>query len=201
MSKASESKDTKASAPQSTSIPGAQMTPPEGLKKLATDIAGFWDEGGFDRPGGQWTGGTPIYCKILFAREVIPTSGPSKGKTKRYLVVGLLAPTQLLERKGSQAAPARVANKGEIVGLWVTPGLSDLNSKGGCKVWVLLNTPDKWKDTGKGNPMKTYDIRAEEGGTAVKVVSFAQSQATQTVEGEPAVTPVTDPPGDDEIPF
>lgn len=162
-------------------LPGAMLEPPKDMKNASSRADGFWNE---DSP-------YPVYGTLLFAREVTPKRGPSAGKLRRYYVFELMAPTMLSENK-DRDQPARPAHVGELIGVWGTPGNSDLNRLQGCKVWMRKNDPKDFIDTGKGNPMKTYTMRFEGVGKPVQVVSF-----TEGPEGHVGMSPVVV----GEIPF
>lgn len=156
---------------------GGAFEPPKTARKVVSRVAGFWDE----------ESGIPVYGRVCYAREITPTKGPSKGKVKRYFVIELLAATMLAANKDKNQ-PAKRAEKGEMVAVWGTPGLSDLNRMAGSLVWVKRNPKGEWIDTGKGNPMKTYDIRQEGQGLAVQVLKFedaAEAAAHGADEGIP----------------
>lgn len=161
--------------------PNFALAPPPEATTLSSRAEGFWDE---DK-------GVPVYGTLLFAREITPKTGPSAGKLKRYYLVELLADTWLAENK-ERKQPERIGHKGEVIAVWGTTGNTDLNRAQGAKVWIKKNPPDKFIDTGKGNPMKTYDMRIVGKGSPVQVIKFNEDPA------EPARDAV---PSDDKIPF
>jgi hypothetical protein len=86
---------------------------------------------------------------------------------------------------------ARPAQKGEIIGVWGTPGNADLNRLQGCLVWLKKKDPKDFIDTGKGNPMKTYHMKYTGEGKPVQVLSFT----------EPVDSHMGTPPDVGTIPF
>lgn len=160
---------------------GFMTQPPPEATNLSSRAEGFWDE----------DHGAPVYGNLLFAREIKPKTGPSAGKVKRYYVVELLAPTMLAENK-DRKQPARKAVAGEVIAVWASTGNTDLNRAQGAKVWMKKNSADKFIDTGKGNPMKTYDMRIVGKGQPVQVIKFDE---------DPSGAPPAEVPSDDKIPF
>lgn len=151
---------------------------PKQSRKLTTRHVGFWDE----------NHGTPIAGKIMFAREVTPTRGPSKGKPKRYYVIETTAAAMVAARKDLNK-PAEKVGKGTMVAVWAPPGLDDLRHAGGAEVWVKLNPKSEHIDTGKGNPMKTYDVRIIGRGEPVKVLAFGVGDSEQDEAEEASTIP------------
>lgn len=148
---------------------------PQGAEKVETRTIGFWDE----------SRRVPIYGTLLFAREVTPKRGPSAGKVKRFYVFRLLRPTMLAPKeKGGQPTKAPA---GELVAVWKSSGMSDVDRLAGCDVWMVLNPEDKYLDTGKGNPMKTFDIRKVKGeASKVQIIPFTEEEAkAEGANGEP----------------
>lgn len=179
--------ESKSQASMSDALEGAMLQAPEGMRQGLSRSEGFWDE----------NAGVPMYGRLVMAREVTPTKGPSKGKVRRYYVFELGAPTMLAENK-DKSQPSRPAKKGDIIGVWATPGMSDLNRMQGCVVWLNRNSKLDL-DTGKGNLMKGYDIRTRGDGVPVKVVPFNSDEDTGFSGSHMGNTP---PSGiDGEIPF
>lgn len=165
-------------------LKGATLVAPTNAKRVKTSTDGFWDE----------ESKYPLHCRVLFGREVVPSTGPSKGKKRPYAVVELVAPTMLKERKGDNPQPARAAKAGEVIAVWLPPGLEDLTNLAGSEVWVKRNPKEEWKNTGKGNAMKTYDIRFISGSRKrMQFIPFSSLDDGGIAEKPPV--------SDDEIPF
>lgn len=109
---------------------------------FSSDVKGFWNHEG----------------EIKF----IPTgykSFPSrkfKNKTTTIIVGKALAPVSAEDEKDQSITIAR----GELVGVWYSPGMKELTSLYGSKVKMFR---DGEKDVGQAQPMKVYRIQTPKG--------------------------------------
>jgi len=117
---------------------------PEGFESRSSDIVGTWN---------------PEAGPIRFIpTHAIVGDGKKFDKTKPSLLIfGKLTVDTMLSAKGEEDDEREeVQGKaGELVGVWAKPGMKDIATL--CEVEVfMVRTPEKDKDVGKGNDMKTY---------------------------------------------
>jgi hypothetical protein len=117
----------------------SRPTLPEGFKKVDSDIVGFWQSD---------------MGPIFFTPEEATVSDSKLEPVKPSgLIRGTLvaACEALLNSDGEQV----VGKPGDRVGVWAKPGMRELKSLAGAKVFMFA---DGEKDTGKPNAMALFDI-------------------------------------------
>lgn len=114
--------------------------PPEGMLKAKAELDAYWDpEDG------------PIYCIALSYK--IFDSNIDKRKHATLITAELLEDATLREPDDKDVK--RTFPKGTIFGIWGKPGMKELKQHGKVPVYIELAGE---KDTGKGNPMKLFDV-------------------------------------------
>lgn len=125
---------------------------PAGYQKQATDIVGFWNP---DKA--EAIHFVPLEVKLSDSKL-------EKHKTSA-LVVGKLVDAILLQAPGEEDDVVQ-GKVGDIVGVWYKPGMSAIKQLAGVKVYMYMTGE---LDTGKPNPMKTYDVLAQTKGAELHV--------------------------------
>lgn len=124
---------------------------PEGYEARSTDIVGFWDPE--KSPSLHFI---PLEAK-LFDSD-LDASKPST------LIFGKLVDGCLLKTpKGDEDTEGE---PGDLIGVWFKPGMAALKDLCGVKVFMY---PTGEMETGKPNPMKTFDIHSRSKGTRIPV--------------------------------
>jgi hypothetical protein len=102
----------------------------------------------------------------LFDSKIEPS------KASAIIVGKLVDPIALLAPGGEDDI---VEGKvGDIVGVWYKPGMSAIKKLGGVKVFMYLTGEI---DTGKPNPMKTYDVTSLTKGTELQVTQDSRQKS------------------------
>jgi hypothetical protein len=109
---ASKPSDTESNV---TALP-SKPKPPEGLERVASDVSAFWNPA---------LG--PIYGTLVGAKD----TRNKRGQIVRIYIFSLLEPCPALARKMIVETKA-----GDVIGIWGTAGLADLDQLGGCRVWI-----------------------------------------------------------------
>jgi len=164
---------------------------PEGYQKQSTDILGFWNPD--IAPAIHFV---PLEVK-LFDSNIEP-------KKPSAIVIGKLVDPITLDAPGGEDDVTE-GKPGDIVGVWYKPGMSAIKQLGGVKVFMYLTGE---LDTGKPNPMKTYDVLSKSKGNTLHVTLDArkESRYVETSFSGPKGDPrknAENPPeqGADDIPF
>jgi hypothetical protein len=126
-----------------------QHTLPEGFESRSSDIVGTWD-----------TESGPIR---FIPTHAIVADGKKFDKTKpSCLIFGKLTVDTVLLAKGDEDdEKEKIQGKaGDNVGVWAKPGMKDIANLCGVEVF-MVRTPEKDKDVGKGNDMKTYLVASK----------------------------------------
>ena len=140
---------------------------PEGFVKQTGDIVGFW---------------VPVTPIMGIARSAkLMDNTQDESKSSALVLVELNAPCIVQEAEGDGY---RIASTGEQVGLWYKPGMRGLRWLGGQVFWMMLEPEEKWKDTGKANPMMTYDLQSERRGTGLLIDADYRSKSKPKVDRE-----------------
>lgn len=137
------------------SVSPYEVTVPKDYEEIPDDIGAFWD------PELQ-----PIIHLTIKSAKVFDSS-IDKSKPSILLTCTLNAPA-LLRSKDEDGNPIEVmGKKGDTVGVWGKPGMKNkvLNLAG---VDLFLSQTGE-KNVGKGNPMKTYSVRANPKGVGKKI--------------------------------
>lgn len=125
--------------------------PPAGYVEESGDIVGFWD---------------PEQAPIHFVPRTVRLFDSTIDASKPgALLFGELIDPTIVNTPGEDSVPAQ-AKKGDMVGIWLKPGMKALAQLGGVPVYMLQ---DGELDTGKPNPMKTFKILRKARGTALIV--------------------------------
>ena len=120
---------------------------------VTSDVVGYWNsDGEIPLTGIPETGVVSI------------DSGIDKQKPSLLLKVKATLPTIVMDQDDTE----NVCKAGDLVGVWYKPGMRDVRTLGGIEVTISRN-PSKDKDTGKGNPMKAFEIRASGNGRLLRI--------------------------------
>src|SRR4029077_3519143 len=133
---------------------------PEGYEKQATDIVGFWDPS--KHPTIHFI---PLEVKLLDSKIE-----PNKPST---IVVGKLVGNQALLAPGGEDEVVQ-GEDGDLIGVWYKPGMSAIRSLAGVKVFMYITGEI---DTGKPNPMVTYDVLSERKGAELHATQDARKKS------------------------
>ncbi len=157
MAKKSKEEST-GSAPQTTSDGDVKRVtatkPPSGYKKQSADVVGYWD------PEQGALHCIPRGAK-LFDGHI------DKTKPSMLIYAEVVDGVEVYGKDDDDNMTTRWAEPGELVGVWGKAGLRDIRNLAGQKTWLELN--GKTKDTGKGNPMKLYDVLSAKQGTLIPI--------------------------------
>jgi hypothetical protein len=137
---------------------------PEGYAKQSTDLIGFWNP---DVVAGKITAVhfIPLEVKLFDSKLE-----PSKVST---IIVGKLVDAVPLSAPGGEDEVVEGA-PGDIIGIWYKPGMSALKTLGNVKVFMY---PTGEIETGKPNPMKTYDCLAKTKGGELHVTQDGRKKS------------------------
>jgi len=139
------------SAPSNVTNLPSKPKPPEGLSRVASDVSAFWDP----------STGSPVYGVLAGAKD----TRNKRGQIVRIYMFELLAECTVKVRRDGELVTT-TARAGEVVGVWGTAGLSELDQLGGCKVWIFREGK---KDIGNGQTMWSYDIQSAGQGKPLRV--------------------------------
>jgi len=174
---------------------GPSVPVPDGYAKQSTDIIGFWDP---DITPGKTTAihFIPLEVKLFDSR--IEPNKPSA------IVVGKLVDAIAMSAPGGEDEVVE-CKAGDIVGVWYKPGMSAIKQLAGVKVFMY---PTGTLDTGKPNPMVTYDVLSKTKGSDLHVTQDGRKKSrhvetTFTGTKGDAKANAANPPdqGADDIPF
>jgi len=131
---------------------------PDGLTDRAGDVIGWWPPEG---AGGVFC--TPLYCKLF-------DSSQDPLKPAVMVFARLERARKLLSSDGKEPLDGQA---GDLIAFWARPGMRALNNLCGASVWIAQKVDDEGqpmtRDTGKGNPMKLFEVESTDGGTKLPV--------------------------------
>lgn len=141
----------KKKAPTKTAPRPTTPSRPAGFESISDDIDGFWD---------PETG--PIVVRPLYAK--LSDSKLDSLKTSTLIFCDLVEPCKLVDRD-KDVIPG---NTGDLVGIWAKPGMRAIRDC--CNVVTYLALTGE-VDTGKKNPMKTFDVatKGKQKGTRIPI--------------------------------
>lgn len=120
---------------------------------VTSDVVGYWNS----------DGEYPI-TGIPEEGVIAIDSGIDKSKPSLLMKWKATVPTIVADQDGAED----VCKAGDLVGVWYKPGMRDVRPLGGIEVTMSRN-PGKDKDTGKGNPMKAFEVRASGTGRLLRI--------------------------------
>ena len=141
---------------------------------VTSDVVGYWDSDG-DFPI------TGIPEKGVIAID----SGIDKTKPSLLTKWKATVPTVVKDSEDNE----NICKAGDLVGVWYKPGMRDMRTLAGIEVTMARN-PSKDKDTGKGNPMKAFEIRASGTGELMRLTEDRREKS----RGAKTVFDVEQPP-------
>lgn len=150
---------------------------PEGFQDRSSNIVGVWD---------------PESGPIQFVpSHAIVTDSKTFDKTKpSTLLFGKLTKPTILKTKGDEDDDDAVlveGRPGDLVGVWVKPGMRDIAGLGGVEVFMARD-PSEDKDVDKGNDMKGFRIGSVKTGTRIELSTDLRDKSKGT-------RCIFDPPG------
>jgi len=146
-------KNEQAQSVEETEVIGGPEAP-EDMRPQSDSVEGYWEDEK-----------SAILCIPRFAR--VFDGNIVKERPSLLIVVELTAPTTVsLKIEGEDEYDVFTAEKGRMVGVWGKPGMRAIKDLCGVEVWMKRSGV---KNTGKGNPMITYDIRAKQLGTRIPI--------------------------------
>jgi hypothetical protein len=173
---------------------------PEGYEKHGTsDIVGFWNPERVDADGAVF----PLHFIPL---EVKAFDSKLEKHKPSILIIGKLVEACTLNAPGGEDEIIE-GEAGDTVGVWYKPGMSDIKHMGGVKVWMVLTGE---LETGKPNPMKTFDVLSTVKGNELHVSQDLRKESKHVETGFPgagargnakANAQVPPTQGEDDIPF
>jgi hypothetical protein len=117
---------------------------PEGYKKRTTELIGFWN---MERGAVHFI---PKSARC-FDSDIEPS------KPSILLIGDSVGTNPITDKDGKDLA----ANEGQPIGIWYKPGMSAVKDLMGVKVFMYITGE---QDTGKPNPMKTFDVLSKQDG-------------------------------------
>lgn len=168
---------TKKNGTEKPAAPSKTNGMPEGYSNASErfEPAGFWlPEAG------------AIHGGLVGAYEFRQKTGRGKGQVRRVYVLKLVqecaARVKVLDGNGKPMGfDEAVLKKGELCGVFATPGLRDLENLAGCLVYVQRLPEEQKKETERGL-MWMYDI----GYKGTKRPLPVRAAPAERVKGEPA---------------
>jgi hypothetical protein len=148
---------------------------PAEYKEQSSDIIGFWDS----------LSGDTIHMIPKGVRLLDSKIDPTKSST--LLVVELVEPISVEDPDGKSV----IADKGDTIGIWTKPGMSDLKQLAGVDVYMYQQGT---KEMGKGNPMYLYKVLSKTKGTKLSVLGDFRKRSLPKGQG-----PI--PTSGDEVPL
>lgn len=149
---------------------------PEDFDKKGGDLVGFWD-----------MNLTPIQC---IPRGVKLFDGnQDKEKASILITVELTRPAACRPTKDEENGAPFAAPPGSLVGVWYKPGMKAIRDLCGSEVWMKLSGE---KDTGKQNPMKTFDLTWKVNGTRIPVTEDLRDKSKPFGKPDGSVARLTD---------
>jgi len=117
---------------------------PEGYKKRTTELVGFWN---------MEKGAVHFVPKMarVFDSDIEPS------KPSILLIGDSVGSNPILDKEGVE----KTASDGQPIGIWYKPGMNAVKDLMGVKVFMYLTGE---QDTGKPNPMKTFDVLSKSDG-------------------------------------
>lgn len=116
---------------------------PEGYKKRTTELVGFWSMA------------KPLHFVPKFARVFDSDIEPSKPS---ILIIGdAVGENLIVDREGKEL----MSTDHQPIGVWYKPGMAAVKDLAGVKVFMY---PTGEQNTGKPNPMKTFDVLSKADG-------------------------------------
>lgn len=151
---------SKGSTRQSAASNGAPPNVPSGYQRRTNEVAGFWDP----KLG-------PVHFIPRQARVFDGKIDPLKSS---ILIQGdSVGVNQLLNKDGEKV----VCEQGEQIGVWYKPGMAPIKDLCGVPVYMYENGE---RDTGKGNPMKLYEVLSPKPGKNLFITGDYRKRSANT---------------------
>jgi hypothetical protein len=130
------------------------MALPDDSSLITGDVEGYWDPEK-----------TAIRCMPLSVK--LFDGNIDSRKPAILIIAELVLPCKIAYKAEADDKEwsYRKAKPGTMVGIWYKPGMRGIVCKAGVDCYIKLT--EDTKDTGKGNPMKIYEVRAGAGGTRI----------------------------------
>ena len=132
------------------------MELPDDASLITGDVEGYWDPEV-----------TAIRCRPISVK--LFDGNIDSRKPAILIIAELVLPCKIAYKAEADDKEwsYRKAKPGTMVGLWYKPGMRGIVCKAGIDCYVKIT--EETKDTGKGNPMKIYEVRAGAGGTRIPI--------------------------------
>jgi len=131
---------------------------PEGYKKRTTELVGFWNmEKG------------PVHFIPKFAR--VFDSDIENSKPSILLIGDSVGGNPIMAKDGEE----KTASDSQPIGIWYKPGMSAVKDLAGVKVFMYITGE---QDTGKPNPMKTFDVLSKQDGQTLFITEDYRKKST-----------------------
>jgi len=140
---------------------------PEGFSERSDDIVGTWNS---DGPG--------IRCIPRFAKTF--DSKLDKSKPSVLLFAELVQPCDVATQDGDVIE----ARAGEMVGIWVKPGMKAIARHRDVDTWIVVKGE---KDVGKASPMKLFTVASKHEGLPLEITEDYRVQS----RGAPLLLPLS----------
>ena len=143
-----------------TPKPPTPLSIPDGYKKRTTELVGFWDML------------SPLHFIPKFARAFDSDIEPSKPSI--LLIGDSVGENQITDRDGKTLT----AKDNQPIGVWYKPGMSAVKDLSGVRVYMYMTGE---LDTGKPNPMKTFDVLSKQDGQTLFITEDFRKKSSFVV--------------------
>ncbi len=131
---------------------------PEGYKKRTTELVGFWN---MERGALHFI---PKTARV-FDSDIEPS------KPSILLIGDSVGINPITDKDGKDLASA----DGQPIGVWYKPGMSSVKDLANVKVFMYITGE---LDTGKPNPMKTFDVLSKQDGQTLFITEDFRKKST-----------------------
>lgn len=154
------------------------------LPDRSDDVVGYWVPDDL-----------PIVCIPRAVR--LFDSSIDGGKVSALITAEAVTATLIEVTNDKNQKTVKLCKKGDAVGIWYKPGMRAIATCAGVPTYIELTGQ---KDTGKGNPMKVYTVRAE-GGALLPVASDLRKKSIGVQTPFDAGVSASTATADSDIPF
>lgn len=155
---------------------------PQGYEKKTSDLVGFWKQDG-----------GPVHFQPLYAKAF--DSGLDERKATVIIVGHAIGDkNECVDAEQEDVTP----KAGELIGVWYKPGMAQIKTLAHAQVFMYMSGE---KDTGKPNPMATFEIAAKgKGGILYLQDDFRKKSLNVSIpfESKQAIRAARSAPVEDE---
>lgn len=137
------------------------------LEDKRSDVVGYWA-----------SEVAPIYCRPLHVK--LFDGQLEEKKPSALLTVEALASTLCTKNKEEDSSDTKemfVCKKGDLIGIWVKPGMRDLLNCGNVPTTITYSGTKKVHKKPGMNPMKVYAVKGGSGGVRIPVEEDRREQS------------------------